>query len=981
MTPMSIRHASLLAVSMFIVTPLFAQFLTVRTPDLRLIYYDPSHEYVIPHLVRTFENSLEYHRRFFNYSPDGPVNVLLEDFDDYGYAGATSVPFNYLRLGIEPYRYDFDTAPTNERFNWVMNHELLHIVASDRTSRGDRFFRSLFGGKVSPVADEPLSVLYSYWTNPRKYSPRWYHEGLAVFMETWMAGGIGRALGGWDEMVFRTMIRDSSFIYDIVGLESEGTTIDFQVGANSYLYGTRFVSYCGLTYGPEKVLAWCSRTDSSAADFSSAFAERFGTSLEDAWADWTVWERQFQKANLDSIRRFPVTHGRRLSKQTLGSLSRAFYDPAHQSIYAAVNYPGQLAHIAAIDARTGEVRKICDVETPALYSVCSLAYDPEGGTLFYTTNNSRDWRHLYAVSVGTRASQRLITEARIGDLAFSRKDRVLWGVRHSGGISTIVRIPPPYTQWYAVLPLDYGKDIFDLDISPDGTSLVGSLIEISGRQSLVQLQVASLMEGKGSAETLLAFENNTSPQNFTFSADGHYLYGSSYYTGVSNLFRYDRERRVHEVLTNAETGLFRPVPMTVDTLCAFEYTGTGFVPVAVPVDVKEDLNAVTYLGQRIVDAHPVVMQWTVGSPKKVDPDSVITFRGEYNGFSELQLQSVYPIIGAYKDYAAAGVKMTLSDPLQLESIEASVAYTPSPSLPMAERFHANVKVLHWPWKMKMVYNRADFYDLFGPTKVSRKGYGLGVEYTGSFLHDRPRTIDYTVEASAFGGLDHVPEYQNISASYDRIISLRGSLDYMNLRRSLGAVEYEQGVTASLAMSSNYVRSSYLPRFSLELAWGFLLPLDHSSIWLRASGGQAIGERDEPFARFYLGGFGNNWVDHQDEHRYREMESFPGVELNSVGASTFLKGMMEWTLPPLRFRRVGVPTIFCTWARLALFSSVVVADPDHAPSRVTVFNLGGQVDFRLVLFWRLESMLSVGYALAAEQDQRISREFMLSLKIL
>ena len=34
-------------------------------------------------------------------------------------------------------------------------------------------------------------------------------------------------------MVFRTMIRDSSFIYDIVGLESEGTTVDFQVGANS----------------------------------------------------------------------------------------------------------------------------------------------------------------------------------------------------------------------------------------------------------------------------------------------------------------------------------------------------------------------------------------------------------------------------------------------------------------------------------------------------------------------------------------------------------------------------------------------------------------------------------------------------------------------------------------------------------------------------------------------------------------------------
>jgi hypothetical protein len=416
---MSPRRSWLCILCLIVTAPTFAQFLTVRTHDLRLIYYDPSHAYVVPHLVRTFENSLRYHRQFFDYSPDGPVNVLLEDFDDYGYAGATGVPFNYLRLGIEPYRYDFDTAPTNERFNWVMNHELLHIVASDKASAGDRFFRGLFGGKVAPVADQPLSMLYSYWTNPRKYSPRWYHEGLAVFMETWMAGGIGRALGGWDEMVFRTMIRDSSFIYDIVGLESEGTTVDFQVGANSYLYGTRFVSYCGLTFGPEKVLAWCARSDSSAADFSSAFAATFGASLEDEWSRWIAWEHRFQQTNLDSVRRYPVTYGRRVSPHALGSLSRAFYDPERHVIYAAINYPGQLAHIAAIDIRTGDLTKICDVETPALYSVCALAYDAESGTLFYTTNNSRDWRHLYAVDIRTHAVRRLIAEARVGDLAFS----------------------------------------------------------------------------------------------------------------------------------------------------------------------------------------------------------------------------------------------------------------------------------------------------------------------------------------------------------------------------------------------------------------------------------------------------------------------------------------------------------------------------------------------------------------------------------
>ena len=87
-----------------------------------------------------------------------------------------------------------------------------------------------------------MSMLYSFLTSPRWYSPRWYHEGIAVFLETWMAGGIGRTLGGYDEMVFRTMVLEDAYFYDVVGLESEGTTIDFQVGQNSYLYGTRFVT-------------------------------------------------------------------------------------------------------------------------------------------------------------------------------------------------------------------------------------------------------------------------------------------------------------------------------------------------------------------------------------------------------------------------------------------------------------------------------------------------------------------------------------------------------------------------------------------------------------------------------------------------------------------------------------------------------------------------------------------------------------------
>ncbi|MCK4351121.1 MAG: hypothetical protein KAX13_09685, partial [Candidatus Krumholzibacteria bacterium] len=214
------------------------RFRAVETKHLRLIYVFDEHEYLLDHITRCFENTIKYHMDFFDYTPSEKVTIYFNDSDDFGYAGTTTMPHNWITLGIEPFEYVYETCPTNERMNWVINHELVHVVASDQAESGDDFFRKIFFGKVTPTDEDPISILYSYLTNPRRYAPRWYHEGIAVSMETWMAGGIGRSLTGYDEMTFRAMVRDSSFFWDVVGLESEGTAADFQIGQVSYLYGT-----------------------------------------------------------------------------------------------------------------------------------------------------------------------------------------------------------------------------------------------------------------------------------------------------------------------------------------------------------------------------------------------------------------------------------------------------------------------------------------------------------------------------------------------------------------------------------------------------------------------------------------------------------------------------------------------------------------------------------------------------------------------
>ena len=218
-------------------------------------------------------------------------------------------------MGIAPFSYTYETLPANERMTWIMNHESIHVVMGDQANSVDRRFRALFFGKVVPTDEDPVSVLYSSLTSPRHYATRWFHEGIATFMETWMSGGLGRAMGGYDEMVFRTLVHDDAFIYHVVGLESEGTSADFQTGANSYLYGTRFMTWLCYTYGPDKLMQWVIRGENTKRYFGAASLK----STEWVWTwpgnNGSPTNASLQEANLKEIRKYPVTKPQRLSER------------------------------------------------------------------------------------------------------------------------------------------------------------------------------------------------------------------------------------------------------------------------------------------------------------------------------------------------------------------------------------------------------------------------------------------------------------------------------------------------------------------------------------------------------------------------------------------------------------------------------------------------------------------------------------------
>ena len=966
-----------------------AQLATIETRDLRLVYNGGMLSFLAPYAAQCFENSLRFHERIFHYAPSEKVNVILDDFSDFGNAGVWVNPRNSMVIHIAPVNFVYETGPSNERINFTMNHEVVHVAALDQAAGMDKFFRGLFHGKVRETNEHPESIVYSYLCVPRRAAPRWYHEGIAVFLETWMAGGLGRAQGPYDEMVFRSMVRDGSRFYDPLGLESEGTKVDFQVGAISYLYGTRFLSYLAYQYTPETLIQWVSRAPESRRYFASQFRRVYGLSLGEAWRNWVQWEHRFQQANLDSIRLHQTTRYHDLSEKALGSVSRAIFDSETRTIYAAVDYPGAVAFIAAIPLDGGPIRNVHEVKGPALYFVSSLAYDPKSKTLFYTTDNN-EWRDVCALDPVSGKSRVLIKDARIGDLAFNRQDRSLWGVRHFNGISTLVRMPYPYNDWDQVFSWPFGRDIYDIDISPDGQLLSGSLAEISGRQSLRTWKTGALLQGDTTSTTLHDFGSSI-PSSFVFTPDGKSLYGSSYYTGVSNVFRWDFDADSMSIVTNGETGFFRPLPVSQESLIVFRYAGQGFVPAIVDPKPISDVSAITFLGQVIAEKHPIVKDWIMPSPLGVNIDSLTTYRGAYRGVRALGLASMYPIVQGYKGATALGMRIDFSDPVSTNTVGLSATYSPSRALGGDERVHLSVGYQHSDWSVQAKWNSASFYDLVGPTKVGRKGYSAGATYKHSLVYDPPRNLDLTAGVTGYGGLELLPDAQNVSTSsgFDKLVTWTGQLSFRNVRASLGAVEVEKGYKWQLLTSTNAVRFKH----SGHTAWrgfplgvgtvdlGAPLPVRHSSLWLRSSAGFSPGRREEPFSNFYFGGFGNNWVDYQDPKRYREYSSFPGVDLDEIGGTNFAKALLDWNLPPLRFRRVGKPAFYATWLRASLFGGGIVTNMDDPSERTTFGNAGAQADLRLTMLVQQPLTLSWGYARAFGRHRRMSDEWMVSLKIL
>jgi len=795
-----------------------------------------------------------------------------------------------------------------------------------------------------------------------------------------MSGGLGRTMGTYDEMYFRSIVNEQKHLYSLVGLETEGTSIDFQVGANSYLYGTRFVGYLASEYGIEKLKAFFMRTNDSKSFYANQFKQVYKKSVKEAWQDWIEWENKFQKENIDQIKAYPLTSFNPITGKSLGNVSNYGYNPETGKLYAAINYPGAISQIAEIDKNSGKIRKLATLDSPVMYYSTDLAYDRQKEKIYISEHNNK-YRNLVEIDVKTGKKKVLNERTRTGSLAFNPSDRSIWGVKNDNGYSILVKIPEPYNNVIPIYTAPFGKTFFDLSISNKGDKLCASLSGIKGEQSVIFWNIDELEQGKTNYETVYSLDDNTLTQ-FKFSADDQYLIGTSYYTGVSNVWKIKLDGSSFELLSNTETGLFMPLQFDKDSLLVLKFSRDGMIPGTIPINVIEDANSINYMGNLVHQKNPEVEDWVLGPASAIQHDSSKIKTENYIPIKQMRLANAYPDVAGFKETVAVGYRLNWRDPMSISNIDLFLATSPWSNYETKQKFHVMFDWNIWNWHFSANYNPTHFYDLFGPTKRSRAGYSAGLNYKRTFNQKLPFSRYYDLGIHTYGDLEVLPGYQNVASPIKSFQAATATYGLSKLRKTLGAVINEKGYSWNISASGYLAKNNFYPSFVSNQDLGFLIPtVKNSSFWIRNSIGQSLGNRESSLSYFYFGGFRNNYVDWQPSEQYREALAFPGAEIDEIKAYNYVKTMGEINLPPLHMRNVGTSWLYPTYIKASVFCTHLMTNFDKQSTINNYFNTGAQMDIQLVLFSYLRTTWSVGYARKLEKNKANSDQLMLSLKLL
>lgn len=938
----------------------FKDWYSKESEHFKIIYRD-SHSHLVNHILSSAENSLAQLQKLFNYLPNDKIIINTYDVSDFGFGATTTIPENYIRLEIEPLEPGYEMVPYSERFQWLISHELVHIVVNDMSSDFESSLRSLMG-KVNPDKNQPLTAFYSLITNHNRYTPRWYQEAIAVFVETWFSGGYGRILGNFDEMYFRSLVNDNQKFAGASEIENVTSHKSILLENILYLYGSRFIAHLANKYGAQKIYDWFSpQKNEFYPGIESKFEQIYGIDFNDAWENFISDEQEFQISNISLIKKYPLTEFQRLSDTSFGWVTNSTYDSKNNTLIFGYHRRGQLAEIQNFNLDTQKSDYITTLPTPSLVQVSALAYDESYKKLFYTTNNNQLYRDVWEYDLNSKKEKLLFKDSRIGQLTISSAAHELWGIQHLSGKAILIRSKYPYTEYQSLSVFDVGDEFSDLSINRTGNLLASVLHRSNGQQSIIVADVSGL--DKGYPYKFRTITSSGSPENPSWSLDGKYLYWNAYTNGVSNIYRYDFSTEEIIALTNTIKGFFKPVEVSADSLIAMEFTVDGFIPVKFAIRKADKLPAINYFGQKILDKSPELYELNLKPANEVVDKNLFTKEESYSPISDFSIKTFIPIVSGFQTRVVLGLFTQINDPLLYHDLTIEAGVSPFKETTSDIKFHLRVKYsYHQKFSVAIEQNAADFFDLFNSRKRGMLGGRYTVGYNHYWIFDNPLKVKQMTEFSVYRGIKFINDNTTEVRQPDFAI-LKSELEIRDLRKTIGSIDWESGDLfkfSILGYGSNPDDPQFSGQFMGEWDKYFIFLTPHNVLHLKAATGYHVVNNNIPETMFFFGGFGNREIDNEPVKQFEKMFRFPGVPIYSIASDKFLKVMIENSFPPIRIPNLSIGSIDFKNINFSIFSQSLISDSRELDK---IINLGAQLNLVLEHWYNLESTISTGFAKA------------------
>lgn len=946
-----------------------SEWLHLSTDNFRFIY-QKQHQSLLPRIIIGAEVSLHSLKKIFHYQPTEIITIIIRDYQDTGSGRTTALPHNTVTLDVAPFdQSDYESTRFDDQFQWLFSHELVHIVIGDQASPTQARLRRIFG-KVMPIKSSPLTLPFSLLTNRGRFTPSWYQEGIAVFMETWLNGGYGRVLSSYDEMYFRTLTYENAawLAWQDVDFNDDS----FLLGSTAYLYGTRFMSHLVIQYGLQGLLQWV-RLDPKQGHihFHSKFQQVFGTSLEDAWALFLSKEKQFQQQNLKRIQKYPLTATKKITSP-LGWVTRG-YQTRDNSILLASLRPHHLTAIEQLDLNTGELKEIHTLHTPSLIQVASTAFDKQKSTFFFTTHNEGGYRDLWAVNTQTGKSKRLFNNARIGNLAINPQNHALWGVQIRQSQSALVMSSFPYEKISPLILLPVGTILGHLQIHPNGKSMLATLRRGSGEPEIILIDLVKLLKEKKLLYSTIT--NEGSPEHPSWGLNGKSIYWNAYISGVSNIFRKQVGNNEVEVLSNTPTGLFHPLVLDKERIFAYQFTSQGFQPVIIPNQPVEGVAAIHYSGQQIIEKHPELREWRLKPDSKIIADKKL--EGEkYHGWLNLQKTALIPTIASYGKQTALGVYGEMKDPLGEHRLYMRTGISENQNTNSDYDFHldAGYEYLN-SFSIGLQHLPTSFYDLANQRDIRRVNNGIFTTYNKLWIYDRPKTLTQWF----YLGWNQWKYDDFGKESSEETLSYGTGFQGINLRSTIGSVDAEKGYEWNAQLIKTHLTDDFATSattLSGEFNWFTPIFTPHNIFRVQTAAGKSWGDFIGS-GLFYFEGFGKQPLEEGTNRRYRQIENFFGLSDNSQIADGFAKLTVENIFPSVKIGKQFGDS-YLKRADVSIFHQRLYSEFQDTSAQY--YNLGFQSNWYLTNFYTVDATLSLGLARAWDQVGESYDEFFLYIKL-